>query len=196
MPPDYKKSQIYKLVNDELGLTYYGSTIQPLHKRLHGHKIKLNCSSKILFTEGKCKIYLVEEYPCDNKHQLLQQERYYIENNDCINKRIPCRTKEDLNKYYKKYRKENKDIIKQYREDNKEKYKKYQEENKDKYKQYQQEDKYKEYQKQYKKDNKEAIKKQQAEKLTCECGSIVSRHHISTHKKTKKHINYDVKNSF
>ena len=119
MPPDYKKGQIYKLINDELCLTYYGSTIQPLHKRLHAHKTALRkCSSEILFTEGKCKIYLVEEYPCDNKRQLEQRERYYIENNNCVNKNIPCRT-------IKEYTEENKDKLK-------DKFKEYYEKNKDK----------------------------------------------------------------
>ena len=181
--PDYTKGQIYKLVNDELGLTYYGSTIQPLHKRLHLHKIKLNCSSKILFTEGKCKIYLVEEYPCDNKRQLEQRERYYIENNECLNKRIPCRTKDELKEYKKQYNEENKERIN-------EKCKQYYEENKDKKKQYYKEyrEKNKEYYKQHREDNKE--------KITCECGSIVSRQHMLRHKTSKKHINYDVKNSF
>jgi len=91
--PDYSKSKIYKIVCDETELTYYGSTIQPLYKRLSQHKNLLN-------TEKKCKtnkminpkIYLVEEFPCDNKEQLLSRERYYIENNECCNKYIPTRS--------------------------------------------------------------------------------------------------------
>lgn len=90
---DYKNGKIYKLVNDELNLTYYGSTCAPLHKRLYQHKHKSNpCSSKILFESGEVKIFLVELFPCNNRIELRQKERHYIENNDCVNKRIPNRT--------------------------------------------------------------------------------------------------------
>ena len=45
----------------------------------------------------------------------------------------------------------------------------------------------------YKKDwyklNKETIKQQHAEKVVCECGSIVSKNNLPKHKTTKKHIN-------
>jgi hypothetical protein len=38
-------------------------------------------------------IILVENYPCNNKYELEAKERWYIENNDSINKNIPTRTK-------------------------------------------------------------------------------------------------------
>ena len=40
MPIDYKKGKIYKIVNTENNNIYYGSTIQPLHKRLNEHRNK------------------------------------------------------------------------------------------------------------------------------------------------------------
>lgn len=85
---NYQKGQIYKLVNDQLNLTYFGSTCSPLHKRLYAHKQKLTkCSSKILFQEGSdVKIYLVEEYPVVSRQQLKQRERHYVETNLCVNK--------------------------------------------------------------------------------------------------------------
>ncbi len=45
-------------------------------------------SSATLFkgNMSKPEIFLIEEYPCKNKHQLLARERYHIENNDCVNK--------------------------------------------------------------------------------------------------------------
>ena len=94
--PDYSKGMIYKIYNDSIpDKVYYGSTIQPLHKRLYLHKkLDSNCSSKILFPGGK--IVLVEKFPCKDKIELLQRERYYIENNECVNKRIPNRTKKDM----------------------------------------------------------------------------------------------------
>lgn len=100
---NYKNGKIYKLVNDDLGLTYYGSTCSELKKRLYNHKNNLNCSSKELFKSGNVKIYLVEDFPTTDKIHLLQRERYYIENNNCVNKKKPISTIHDINDYKKKY---------------------------------------------------------------------------------------------
>ncbi len=40
--PDYQKGKIYKIVCDETNLTYYGSTVQPLAKRLSQQKEQKN----------------------------------------------------------------------------------------------------------------------------------------------------------
>jgi len=154
---NYQLGKIYRIVNDELNLTYYGSTCSTLSRRLTEHKQRAHkCSSKILFsTETKAEIILVEKFPCNDKIELHQRERFYIENNECVNKVIPCRTK-------KEYREDNKEEIylkrKEYREQNKEKIKeqnkKYQEENKEKINL---------QRKQYRQDNKEKIKEQHKE---------------------------------
>ena len=121
---NYKNGKIYKLVNDELNLTYYGSTCNELRKRLSGHKTKKNiCTSKIMFESGEVKIYLVEKFPCNDRLELNQRERYYIENNECINKCIPNRTKKEwievnkknIAKQKKEYREINKEQIKEQR---------------------------------------------------------------------------------
>lgn len=101
--PNYKNGKIYKLItphNPEL--IYYGSTVLPLYKRKAHHKedyLKKNAKiqSRELFELGADDviIILVELYPCNNKEELLKQERYYIENNPCINKRIPTRTQKE-----------------------------------------------------------------------------------------------------
>jgi hypothetical protein len=108
---NYKNAKIYKMVNDELGLTYYGSTCGELRSRLCAHKTQAKthnitkCTSKLLFEQGSiCKIYLVEEFPTDNKMLLLQRERWYIENNDCVNYNVPSRTNRE-------YRSDNKEKI-------------------------------------------------------------------------------------
>jgi len=36
--PDYQKGKIYKIVCNETGLVYIGSTTQALSQRLQGHK--------------------------------------------------------------------------------------------------------------------------------------------------------------
>ena len=73
-----------------------------------------------IFENGDYDIILVEKYPCKDRMELYQRERYYIENNECVNKIIPTRTekewrednaekiKEDKKEYYL----ENKEIIK------------------------------------------------------------------------------------
>jgi hypothetical protein len=41
--------------------------------------------------------------------------------------------------------------------------------------------------KEYQRANKERIKERDRQKIKCECGSIVSRGNIATHKRSKKH---------
>jgi hypothetical protein len=97
--PDYKNGKIYKIVNDKLGLTYYGSTTQILSQRMGGHiackkkydKGEFHNLTSFQLLDGNQKIYLVEKYPCNDKNELERRERYYIENNDCVNKCIPSR---------------------------------------------------------------------------------------------------------
>jgi hypothetical protein len=143
---NYQNAKIYKLVGG--GLTYYGSTCSELRYRLSRHKNKTNgCKSKLLFDTGdKVEIILVEKYPCNDKMELHQRERYFIENFECVNKYKPYKTqdeyKEQLKKINKKYRDNNKDKIKESRE-------KYKENNKEKAK---------ESQEKYRKNNKEKIK--------------------------------------
>ena len=205
--PNYSKSKIYKVVCDETNLTYYGSTIQPLYKRLSEHKKKdNNCKTKLMTNP---KIYLVVEFPCENKEQLLRKEREYIENNECINKQIPLRTtkeyyqdnKEELSLKNKQYRQDNKEQIKQYK-------KQYIQDNIDKIKeqrkQYFQDNKehLKELNKQYKKDNIEQIKEQKKqyrinlEIFECECGSKFKKDSKLRHERSQKHIKFiELKNS-
>ena len=113
--PDYSKGKIYKIYNDSIpDKVYYGSTINTLVKRLGQHKDKFHlCTSKQLFPNAK--IVLVEKFPCNDKDELTKRERYYIENNECVNKNIPGRTIKE----WKKVNKENiKQIDKKYRENN------------------------------------------------------------------------------
>ena len=95
--PDYQKWKIYKISCNITGLTYYGSTIQPLSVRMGCHKRMSGCSSKQIIMGGDYDYSLVEDCPCGNKEQLHCRERFDIENNECVNKTIPGRT---LKEYY------------------------------------------------------------------------------------------------
>ena len=187
---DYTKSKIYKITCNITGLTYYGSTVNPISKRISNHRCEFKsgrgrCSSRQVLVGGNYDYSLVEDFSCENKEQLHKRERFYIENNDCVNKQIPLRTKKehyDQNKdkfseKSKEYRDQNKDKIsvqqKEYYEQNKDKIlahsKEYCERNKDKISAYKKEyfeqnkDKISEYQKEYQKQNKDKISTQNKE---------------------------------
>ena len=145
----YQNSKVYKIIsNSNPDLVYYGSTYCKLSNRLAKHKssyklyLKRNLkymTSFLLVKLDDCKIILVEKYPCIDKEELRMRERFYIENNPCVNKNIPSRTRKEYSKIYrenniekekerhKKYRENNiekeKEYSKIYREDNREKLK-------------------------------------------------------------------------
>ena len=163
---------------------------------------------------------LVEYYKCDTKLELEKREREVIKNlKPTLNRFIPTRThkeyyqdnkekiKEKLKEYYqenkeqilekqKDYYEDNKEKIKQYQQDNKEQIKQYRQDNKEYYKEkrkkYRQENKQQllEKNKQYYQDNKEKIKEKTKEKITCECGSIITKCQFNRHTKSIKHQGY------
>ena len=135
--PEYSNGKIYKITNTINDDIYIGSTIKTLKQRFNAHKSDykryLNeknrkVSSYKLFDKygiTNCRIELIENFPCDNRTELEQQESVYINKNKefCVNNNIPGRTD-------KQYRDTNKDKIKQYQNeydiDNKDKIKEYQ----------------------------------------------------------------------
>ena len=180
---NYENGKIYKLVGG--GFTYYGSTCSTLRQRLCGHKKSFkqnkNISSKLLFETGdEVKIFLVEKFPCVDKMELNARERWYIENNECVNRIIPTRTKKEYREAHKEQLKEkNKEYYEANKEHKKEKNKEYREAHKEQLK---------EKDKERYKANKDKVLKKQSEKITCECGVVIRKDSLSIHKKTKKHI--------
>jgi len=167
---DYKNGKIYRIVCNETGLCYVGSTTSTLTKRLSSHKSSYKnyleensnyvTSYKIL-EKGNYDIVLIEEYPCENKQQLHARERYYIETMECVNKIIPIRTKEEIKKYHEKwydlYKEQNKEKHKEYYKLNKEEisknHKEYYEKNKEQIREQK-----KEYNKLHKEEKNEKLK--------------------------------------
>jgi hypothetical protein len=139
----YQRGKIYKIVCNTTGLTYYGSTTEPtLARRLSAHKGYYNYwkkgASKNMITSGKIlennnyEIVLVELYPCNSKDELHKRERFYIENNECVNKNIPTRTGYEYREEHKhEFREKSKKHYEDNREEIKEKSKKLYEENKE-----------------------------------------------------------------
>jgi hypothetical protein len=120
--PNYENGKIYEITGtDENGnkLTYIGSTAQfYLSNRLAHHicnfKNNRGCSSKEVL---KCKDYrinLIELYPCKCKEELRTRERFYSDNNKCVNIRKPILFDGEKQLLIKKWRDENKEHIKQY----------------------------------------------------------------------------------
>jgi hypothetical protein len=189
--PNYQNSKIYSIRSYQTDDVYYGSTTQPLSKRMTDHR-----ASYIYWLKGKTThitsfeilkyedayIELVESHPCKNKEELNVIEASYIRNRPCVNKQIPGRSqkqwcidnKEKLAKYYAQYRIDNKKNIAkyyaQYRIDNKKKLAK--------------------QKAQYRIDNKEKIRAQRGVKTDCPCGGRYIHNNKSTHLKTKKHQKY------
>jgi hypothetical protein len=92
---------IYKLTDNTNGNVYYGSTKHHITKRISEH-----LASYSRYTKGLCGYvssfdiiqnsnftFSVIDQVDGNKQKLLERERYYIENNECLNKQIPNRSK-------------------------------------------------------------------------------------------------------
>jgi hypothetical protein len=184
---NYQNGKIYAIRTYQTEEIYIGSTCSPLYKRLYKHKHSLKrwkkgkagytTSYKIL-EYGDAYIELIENYPCNSKEELRRREGEEIRSCECVNKRIPGRTKKEL------YEDNKEEILKQkkkYYETHKQKIikhkKKYYEENKEEARKYYEE-------------HKKEIEEKGKKKMTCECGSIIRRDCKARHERTKKHINF------
>jgi hypothetical protein len=184
-----------------------------LGERLYEHKKDGNSTnSKQIILRGDYIMSQIDE--CDTEEESIFLESYYIRNTDnCVNKIIPGRTKQE---YYE----ENKDEIleksKEYREENREniiqKKKEYYYNNRgeilkkcniyyknniDHKKEYDKEyyetnrDKVLKKKKEYHEKNKDEIKEKRKEKYTCECGSILTKNNKARHEReSKQHLDF------
>jgi hypothetical protein len=215
---NYQLGKIYRITCNLTNQNYYGSTCEPtLSKRLAKHvsnfkdwlKLKNHATyitSYEILKNGDYVIVLVENYPCNNKDELLARERYYIENNECVNKVIPKRTKAETDKAYaiankdkiqeykKQYYEINKEKIiekgKIYYEDNKEKlldyHKKYYEEHKEEIASKVDKEHKKEYMEAYRENNKNIIAKKTKEyrdKNKKHCSAVFKAYYEKHNKK-------------
>jgi hypothetical protein len=118
---NYANGKIYKIVCNETGEQYIGSTTQTLGRRLSVHicYAKKNgtrqCRSKDIIDRGKYDIVLIEDYPCDTREQLLSRERHFIETLPCVNKIVPTRTQAE---YYQTHRSQLREASKKYYAEN------------------------------------------------------------------------------
>ena len=121
---------IYKIFDNTNGNVYYGSTTDTISRRMTGHKAKYkewvagkrsNCKSFDIIKNADYSYSLVEQVECENKMELLQRERWYIENNECVNRYIPARTHDEKVEYDKEYQERNRERISEYKKEWREK---------------------------------------------------------------------------
>ena len=172
-------AKIYKITDNTNNNKYIGSTCKTLNQRLSVHKCDYkrflkglfhNIKSFDILKNGDYKIELLENCNIKTKQELLERERFYIENNECLNKCIPCRT-------HKQYYNDNKDKFKEYYNDNKDKAKEYYNDNKEKLNN---------CHKEYNANNKDKLQ----QKFICQCSGNYTYINKSHHIKTSKHQNY------
>jgi hypothetical protein len=202
---NYSNGKIYKIepINGDDGDIYIGSTTKAyLSQRMDTHRQDYKkwkegkctkTTSYDLFNKYgviNCQIILLETVVANSKDELIAREQYYIKNLKCVNKKIEGRTRKEYQiDNYEKISKRTKPYMKIYnkqykithREECSERNKIYYQENKDEMK---------EYYKEYYKENKERINKNRVCKVTCECGSVLSKCNKTAHIKSKKHQNY------
>jgi len=101
MTNHYNKSIIYKLFDKETHETYYGSTAEPVNRRISKHRCRKSCKCSDIITRNDFEVVVLEEYDTDSisKTFLLERERHYIVNFDCLNVCVPLQTRSE---YYQK----------------------------------------------------------------------------------------------
>ena len=139
------------------------------------------------YDETKCRIELIEDYPCNSRQELERREGELIRIKDCINKNIAGRTakeryEDDRDKYLEKFKKYHENNTERRREYNKA----YRENNKDKVK----EQKRKDYE-----NRREVILTKLKQPWTCECGITTTKGNKWCHLKSLKHQNYNNQNN-
>lgn len=173
--PDYSKGKIYTLrCRTDDTLIYVGSTIQPLCERMSTHRVdsRIECKKNRLIYRtingdwDNWFIELHELYPCSSKEELVKREGEIIRLIANLNTQIPGRT-------FKEWCEVRKDELV-------EKSKEYRQEHKQEIA---------ERKKTYYQDHKQEIAERKKEKITCECGCLISKSDLSRHKKTPKHLN-------
>jgi hypothetical protein len=84
--PDYASGKIYKIVNTEDEEIYIGSTCGSLRLRKSTHKGKaMTRPNRHVYSHlnnvgwDNVRLILIEDWPCENKQELLSREQYWIE---------------------------------------------------------------------------------------------------------------------
>lgn len=168
---DYSKTNIYKLCCKDTSITdiYIGSTVNWRVRKYYHKFASMNTNArfynfkvyKFIREHGgwdNWDMIIVEEYPCENKRQKEQRERYWFEllGGSLNSQAIAVTNKEKRERRQYLDRTKYKERRQQYRENNREEINK-------------------------------KIREINSERYTCVCGSIIRKDSKSKHEKTNKH---------
>ena len=192
IPIDYSKTIIYKLVHKEdydNANIYIGSTTQ-FTKRKAQHKgccnnenIKSYSNMKYQYIRDNggwinWKMIEVEKFPCNDRREAEAREEYW---RSYLNSKLNTKKAHIPNEERENYYIYNRDKL---LEQKKQYYNKHRENILEQKKQYYN----KEDRKIYYEEHKDEILAKRIEKITCECGCIITRHGMTIHKNSSKHI--------
>ena len=192
----YQSVKIYRIVAEGGDECYYGSTIQRLEARLRGHVGHYERKRRGNHSHGEVSVYalfdkygvenrrieLVEDCPCNTKEELLMVEKHYIKNNPCLNKNVPLRKfKEWVEDNRDDYLNHKRGFYQEHRHELIQKAIERRGRNREHYL---------EYMREYNAKNKERLSAMKAEKVVCECGSVVSKRHKTRHYTSDRHQQY------
>jgi thiol:disulfide interchange protein len=181
------EAKIYEIVCNETGEKYIGSTAKNnIKRRLNEHKHTSNgCVSKRIIDRGNYSMKVIETITVETRDEILWRERFHIENNICINKRLPIHSEEEIKNSIKEYKlkfreEHHEEILKQekeYRDTHKEEIKI-------------KNDNAKESKAKWYTERKEAIAEKNALVIKCECGKDYTHSNKARHLKTKSHLDF------
>ena len=178
----YEIGHIYMIWDiEDHNLVYYGST-NNFKFRMNNHKHSNRCASKQIIDRNNYEYVILETHENIDSYDLVEREKWYIQNKPCVNKKVPHKTKKEIDR---KYYQNNKEKIAEYYQKNKEKIAetnaKYRQNNKEKIVEYYQNNKEKIAE--YQKTNEAKLKK----RFVCKCGGKSTFGGKSHHEKTKRH---------
>ena len=114
MSNKYENAKVYCILNLIDDDVYVGSTCQTLSQRMTKHRHNTKSRPDAMKITQKMRdqgienfyIKLLEEYPCENKEQLMKKEGEWIRNISTLNDKVMGRTHAE---WMKKWREENKE---------------------------------------------------------------------------------------
>ena len=177
-----KTGYIYKIfckTDDEL--VYYGSTTQRVCDRISNHNANYKSwkkgtyhfvSSYLVIETDDWDYMTIEKVVYDEPFEFKNRERFWIVNNECVNRTIPNNTQKESSKIYRtKNKVKIAERVKVYNTKNKVKIA--------------------EKAKKYIADNKDELAEKRRNKIThCVCGGIIRGYEHKRHEKSRRHTKY------
>ncbi len=205
---DYSKAIQYKIVCKNPAITdcYNGSCIsfkdrKKKHKHCcnnpnaYGHNLKVYQFIREHGGWANWEMIQIEESPCKSKQELLTREREIFNTiKPTLNMISPTFNVEKMKMKSDEYRATHMEEIKKWRDDHKEEQQEYAVQynatHKEERKKWREDhkEKLKEYFEEYYEQNKVEIAARRKEQITCECGCVSTKHDLSRHQRTQKHL--------